>query len=82
MVKKESGEPAIGAVIRVIQPGLVIHREIQSGSGYWSLNGPAQIVPSGVEVNVKFPDGRVLSGKAAAEAKTLIFTADGSVQSE
>lgn len=82
IVKLANGEPAVGAAIRVNLPGLIIHREIQAGSGYWSLNGTAQIVPRNTEVNVRFADGRVLTGRAGAETKSLVFSADGSVQSE
>lgn len=82
IVKKANGEPAFGAAVRVMQPGQVIHRELQAGSGYWSLNGAATIVPRGSEVHVRFPDGRMLTGKAGAETKVLTFSDDGSVRIE
>jgi hypothetical protein len=82
IVKKENGEALIGSRIRVTHAGGEIHREVQAGSGYWSLNGAAQIVPRGSEVEVRFPNGQTLTGQAGPATKALIFSGNGTVQSE
>ena len=82
ILKNARGEPAIGAAVRVSGPGISLYREIQAGSGYWSLNGLATIVPRGTDVKVRFPDGKTVETKVAAEAKAITISADGTVRAE
>ena len=82
LVKTPLGEPVIGASIRVSGPGINLSREIQAGSGYWSVNGMAQIVPRGTELSVKLPGGKTVTAQVGAEAKTITIGADGSVRTE
>ena len=82
LLKAANGEPAIGASVRVSGSGISLYREIQAGSGYWSLNGLAQIVPHGADLNVRFPGGKTVTAKVAAGAKEITISADGTVQSK
>jgi enediyne biosynthesis protein E4 len=82
IVKTANGEPAYGSAIQVRGSGVSLYREIQSGSGYLSLNGSASIVPRDTELKVRFPDGKVVKANIAAEAKAITIRADGTVQSE
>lgn len=82
IVKGTTGNPAIGATIRVKGEGTSILREVQAGSGYWSMNGAAQVVPRGVEIVVRWPGGKTIETRVAPEAKLLTIEADGNVRSE
>jgi hypothetical protein len=57
-------------------------REIQAGSGYWSLNGAVQVIhPTGV-VEVRLPNGKEIIVQPNQNAKLLRIGSDGTVKFE
>jgi enediyne biosynthesis protein E4 len=82
ILKNAQGGPAIGAAVSVAGQNISLFREIQAGSGYWSVNGLATVVPRGTDLKVRFPDGKTVETKVAAEAKTITISADGTVRAE
>jgi hypothetical protein len=81
-VKNAGGEVAIGAWVRATGPEVSLSREIQAGSGYWSLNGSSLVVPHGVDLKVRFADGKTVDTKIAPDAKSITISADGTVRAE
>ena len=73
------GTPAIGASLRVLAAGSSIYREIQAGSGYWSMNGATQLIPPGVDLEVRFPGGKMVKTKVPADAASLTIGPEGPV---
>jgi hypothetical protein len=82
IVRNAAGEPAVGASVRVTGQGISLFREIQLGSGFYSVNGLATIVPHGTDLVVRFSDGKTVSTKVAAGAKMITISADGNVRTE
>jgi enediyne biosynthesis protein E4 len=76
------GGPAIGTMLRVRGEGTSILREVQAGSGYWSMNGTAQIVPRGVDLTVRLRNGKSVELKVGPEAKLITIAPDGTFRSE
>ena len=69
-------------MIRVKGEGTSILREVQAGSGYWSMNSAVQLIPRGAELNVRLPNRKSVEVKVGAEAKLITISPDGTVQSE
>jgi hypothetical protein len=82
LVKTRTGEPAIGATINASGTGFSLTREVQAGSGYWSVNSPVHIVPRGADLTVRLPDGKTVKAKVGPETKAVTITADGNVSME
>lgn len=71
---------AIGAVLRLAGPKGVIFREVQAGSGYWSLNSPVQVLHGTGELTVRLPGGQTIKTEVAADTKEIRVAAGGEVQ--
>ncbi|HTG43110.1 MAG TPA: VCBS repeat-containing protein [Verrucomicrobiae bacterium] len=57
-VRGTSANPAgIGTMLRIPAAQGMITREIQAGSGYWSMNGALQVLHPKGEVEVRLPNG-------------------------
>jgi enediyne biosynthesis protein E4 len=82
IAKNPNGEPAIGALIKATGANVSLVREVQAGSGYWSLNGAAQVLPRGVDLSVRFPNGKTVTAKVEANTKAVTIGSDGTVSME
>jgi len=81
-VADPTGGAGIGTMIRVKGEGTSILREVQAGSGYWSMNGTAQVLPRGMDLTVRLPSGKSVDVKAGPDAKLITIAPDGTFRSE
>jgi hypothetical protein len=81
-----AGNPdGIGAKIRLMAGGRKGPvREVRSGSGYWSADGPVQVMSLGQEapgeVWVQWPGGRETTSPVPPSAKEIEITTDGTAK--
>lgn len=74
------GNPAgIGTKLRIPVPGGVTLREIQAGSGYWSMNGAIQVVHPTGDIEAYLAGGQRITIKST-ETKAVVIQSDGTVQ--
>jgi hypothetical protein len=82
-VEAAAQNPAgIGAVLTFPVLGGTVRREIQAGSGYWSMNGAIQVVHSKGPIEIRLPNGKQVTVTPPAEAKSAIISADATVRYE
>jgi hypothetical protein len=72
----------IGTVLKFPVPGGTVRREIQAGSGYWSMNGAIQVLHSRGPIEVRLPNGKPVTVTPPADAKLAVVSADGAVKYE
>lgn len=75
-----SNPAAVGATLRLAAKSGLILREVQSGSGYWSVNSPVQVLHGDGELTVRFPDGKTVKTEVTADLKEIRIAASGEVQ--
>jgi len=74
---------AIGAFARFrTAAGKTVAREIQAGSGYWSVNSPVWVFHGEGGLQLRLPGGKEVSVKLAPGAKEIIVRADGSIEAQ
>ncbi len=72
----------VGASLKYPVTGGTVIREIQAGSGYWSVNSPVQVVHPAGDVEVRLPNGLKKVIKFAEGMKSIRVSADGNVKTE
>ena len=72
----------IGSSLRIPVAGGVILREIQAGSGYWSLNSAVQVVHPAGDIEVRLPNGKQTVVKFKEGMKNVRVSVDGVVSSD
>jgi hypothetical protein len=55
-------------------------REVQAGSGYWSVNSPVHVLAGGGELTVLLPDKREIKVTVSADAKEVRIHPSGQAE--
>jgi hypothetical protein len=72
----------IGTRLLVSRSGGNIAREVQAGSGYWSMNGAVQVIHPNGAVAIRLPNGKETTARPNATANLMQVAADGTVKYE
>ena len=79
-----SGPPTnpslIGTSLRFASQQGTVLREVQSGSGYWSVNSPVHVLHGAGELTLRLPDGRTLKTPVSPGLKEIEVTASGEIR--
>jgi hypothetical protein len=75
------GTPAnpatLGTALRMTSGGRTHFREVQAGSGYWSVNAPTPVLAGAGELSIRLPDGREVKVAVPPDIKEVRIATDG-----